>query len=220
MSFGAKALVALALGLAPAGVGAAATTGLQVLAATGTVAFNKKPVKVGDILDGAGVLSTGPDSSAKIFVRDAKTLALLKSNAAIEFTQSAKTSGSFRLLEGVSRWVVAKVARDKPVIVTTKTAVMGVRGTELMASYNEVLGETELVAFEGTVEFLRKDKVQVKSLVKAGQWGGIGGRFGEMSKIIDLPAPALAYFKAQSEVQTLLKDAVSDPAYHGHKVPK
>jgi hypothetical protein len=185
------------------------------------VTFNKKPVKVGDVLQGGGVLETGADSKAKIFVREARTLSILKANSAIEITPSAKTPGSFRLVEGVTRWVIGKVQKDKPIVVTTKTAIMGVRGTEFMASYNGLLGESEIVSFEGTIEFRRKDNPKGKKLVKTGQWGGVGGRFGaDVGPIADLTEPILTHFRTLTDLDTEITGAVADPELHGHKVPK
>lgn len=145
--------------------------GFQIITATGTVTFNDKPVKVRETLLGQGVLKTGAGSTAKVFSKEARTITILKENSAVEFASATKVPGNFKLLEGASRWVVGKINKDKPVVVTTKTAVMGIRGTEFMAIYNPLLDETEIVSFTGDIEFRRKDKPKNAKVVKTGQWG-------------------------------------------------
>ena len=58
---------------------------------------------------------------------------------------------------------------------------MSVRGTDFMASYDPLLGESEIVSFSDAVDF-RKTISRVGITVKAGQWGGFGGRFGSAIK--------------------------------------
>ena len=150
-----RRLPPLVLALVASAAQAQSPTGAQILSATGTVTFNEKPVKTGDIVQGGGILKTGDASAAKIFVRDAKTISILKANAAIELP-NAKTPGNFRLVDGVTRWVVGKVKDGKPVTVSTATAVMGIRGTEFVAVANTALGESEIVSLGGTIDFMAK----------------------------------------------------------------
>ncbi len=199
----------------------AADAAFQVITATGTVTFNDKPVRIRENLVGQGVLKTGAGSTAKVFSKEARTITILKENSAVEFASSTKVPGSFKLVEGASRWVVGKINKDKPVVVTTKTAVMGIRGTEFMAIYNSLLDETEIVSFTGDIEFRRKDKPKNPKVIKTGQWGGIGGRFGaDVGDILDLPANVLEHFGKATAVETAVPGAEASPEFHGHKVPK
>ncbi len=195
--------------------------GFQIITLTGTVTFNDKPVKVRENLVGQGVLKTSADSTAKVFSKEARTITILKENSAIEFASSTKIPGSFKLLEGASRWVVGKINKDKPVVVTTKSAVMGIRGTEFMATYNSLLDETEIISFTGDIEFRRKDKPKNPKIVKTGQWGGVGGRFGkDVGEILNLPANVLEHFGNATAVETAIPGAEPSPEFHGHKIPK
>ena len=193
----------------------------QVITVTGTVTFNDKPVKVRENLVGQGILKTGAGSTAKVFSKDARTITILKENSAVEFSTATKVPGSFKLLEGASRWVVGKINKDKPVVVATKSAVMGIRGTEFMAIYNSLLDETEIISFTGDIEFRRKDKPKNPKIIKTGQWGGVGGRFGkDVGEILDLPANVLEHFGKATAVETAVPGAEASPEFHGHKVPK
>jgi hypothetical protein len=213
------ALLASFLALVPAATSYAGD--LVVLAATGDVKFNNKPVATGDVVPAQGTLATGEDGEAKVFVKDAKAISILKPSSKVAFGSSKKNPGNFRLLEGLSRWVISKVKGKKPVIVNTRTAVMGVRGTEFMAIYNSVLEETEIVSFDGNVDFRARGKGKRKVTVKTGQWGGVGGRFGpDVNKISDLPPKVLSYFEGKTKLDTALKGAVTNDDYHGHAVPK
>ena len=71
----------------------------------------------------------------------------------------------------------AKISGPVPVI-RTPAAVAGIRGTDLWASYETTLQESEVICFEHEISFAPK----INSggvVVKAGQWGGLGGRFGK-----------------------------------------
>src|SRR5690606_26192779 len=87
----------------------------------------------------------------------------------------------FELLGGTTRWVTEKAARGKKNTkyrIRTRTAVMGVRGTDFMAVFSALLAESEIVVFDGEVTFQNRSKPKDRKAVGWGQWGGIGGRFG------------------------------------------
>jgi hypothetical protein len=79
---------------------------------------------------------------------------------------------------------------------------MGVRGTDFLAIVNPILGESEIVVFEGNVDFTSvSDSKDIKH-IPAGHWGGIGGRFGAKTHdLIALPQSALDYFNTTSHVK-------------------
>ena len=94
-------------------------------------------------------------------------------------------------------------ADKKPVFnLKTKTAVMGVRGTDFIGIATPILGESEIVVMDGTVEFASAtDAKDVKQIPK-GHWGGIGGRFGSKThSLIQLSAEQLQHFDRVSTVK-------------------
>lgn len=61
-------------------------------------------------------------------------------------------------------------------------------------------GQSELIMFEGEVMMDNLSDKSNTALVKKGQWGGIGGRFGEkISPILDLPEALLISFEKSLE---------------------
>lgn len=115
---------------------------------------------------------------------------------------------------------MGKINKDKPVVVTTKSAVMGIRGTEFIATYNSLFDETEIISFTGDIEFRRKDKPKNPKIVKTGQWGGVGGRFGkDVGEILTLKANVLEHYGNTTAVETAIPGAEASPEFHGHKIP-
>mgnify|MGYP001569010841 FL=1 len=107
-----------------------------------------------------------------------------------------KVIGLLRLEEGQSR-IQIQIGSQAHAVPTVRTpsAVMGVRGTDFFASYNPLLGESEIISFENDIEF---QSVQTSShvVVHTGQWGGIGGRFGNtIQPPMQLPENVIKHFK-------------------------
>jgi hypothetical protein len=72
---------------------------------------------------------------------------------------------------------------------------MGVRGTDFLAISNPLLGESELIVFDGTVDLHSGLDPSDSKLVTKGHWGGVGGRFGKkIGDLITLPANVLSHF--------------------------
>ena len=87
--------------------------------------------------------------------------------------------------------------------VLTPNAVAAVRGTDYFVSYLGLLGETEIVNFDGTVRFQNRAKPKDERVVPTGHWGGLGGRFGgTIAPLIKLPANVLSVFSQGLTVPT------------------
>ena len=57
---------------------------------------------------------------------------------------------------------------------------------------NTLLGETEIIMFDGEVMMENVNDKDNTALLKKGQWGGIGGRFGDkIAPVLDLPQAVL-----------------------------
>ena len=126
------------------------------------------------------------------------------SEVKIDFNSSPE---SIELVSGMARARVQKLAQgaksDAPkFILKTKSATMGVRGTDFLGVVTPVLGEAEIIVFEGNVDFASTSDVKDVKHVPAGHWGGIGGRFGAKTHdLIALPKAALDYFDNASKIQ-------------------
>jgi hypothetical protein len=138
--------VALVL-LAAAALPASAQVG-QIKVLQGQVTLERKgqplPARVGQMLEAADVVRTGPDGSVGITMLDNTLLSAgPNSQLALErFEFDATTSaGRFdaRLQRGTLAVVSGRIAKQSPQAMTVRTpaAVLGVRGTEFVVSADE-----------------------------------------------------------------------------------
>lgn len=115
-----------------------------------------------------------------------------------------------RFTEGICRWVTSgkmmKMDKHKnhdhkkkgAMGLRTKAAVMGVRGTDFLVVNNSLLGETEIVMFDGNVEFQSATDKADQKVLGPNQWGGIGGRFGsKIGDVLTLPKNIIEAFKSK-----------------------
>ncbi len=107
-------------------------------------ARGERPVRPGDPIGVADRVVTGPDGSASMVLRDGTTLVLgpksrmeLKDFAFDASTQ--KGSMLVSLVQGTLRMITGIIAKVNPgsVAVTTKTATIGVRGTDFIVEAEE-----------------------------------------------------------------------------------
>lgn len=140
------------------------------------------------------------------FETKARTIIEVAPNSQVKIDESASPE-SMELMKGMARARVQKLlAANKEqapkFFLKTKVAVMGVRGTDFVAMVTPILGEAEIIVFEGNVDFTSTtDEKDVKH-VPARHWGGIGGRFGAKTHdLIALPKDALDHFDRASTVQ-------------------
>ena len=160
-----------------------------VVKVIGDVKYNGMEIKKGDKIKEKGLLETGAKSVLRIFVESYNSNLTMGPNSKMELTFKKKKfkSSPYNLVNGVTRWVTQGKAKYKGSI-KTKTAIMGVRGTNFIARVTEALGETEIVCFDGKVIFQNRKNKNNRYIVKKGQWGGIGGRFSPtIQPPIDLP---------------------------------
>ncbi len=105
--------------------------------------------------------------------------------------QSTNQPTVLELIYGKIRLQTRGKSKAEPLKIITPVAVAGVRGTDFMVSHDELLGESEIICFESEVDF--KDGKSNKSvIVGAGQWGGVGLRFGELRDPLTLPPKILS----------------------------
>ncbi len=130
----------------------------------------------------------------------------LKSDTGVQFTLGPSSTMALGpqspvLEQGSIRQKLVKKLRQGAVIVKTKQASFGVRGTDFLVLANSLLGESEIIVFTGKVEFSNLGQKKDQILVKGGQWGGLGGRFGaQIGKLMDLPANIINHFDQNSSM--------------------
>jgi hypothetical protein len=159
------------------------------------VLLNGKPVKVSQVLQ-AGELQTDTSHPAEITLLASLAKISLRPGTRLSIAAPEATTG--REIETLGAGTVRAHVVHRPTrtfYIRTKSAVMGVRGTDFMTIANPILGETEIVVFEGSVDFQSESLPSDHKLVTQGHWGGVGGRFGQhIGDLIALPKTALDYF--------------------------
>lgn len=163
----------------------------------GEVKFNGAKVKLNDIIKESGLIKTDPRSFVKIEVPDWGTAIVIGPNSEMKLDLSgAEVEKKYEFMSGICRWksLVTKTSEKKGKIFTKEVSV-GVRGTDFLLTRNEHLNESEIIVFDGLVLFQNLTDANDSSEIKKGQWGGVGGRYGEkIGKIIDLPPSALKHY--------------------------
>lgn len=163
----------------------------------GKVQFNGKEIKQSDVIKENGLITTSPRSFVKIEVADWNSAIVIGPASSMKIDLSSPdVEKKYEFLGGVCRWksLVTKSEGKKGKIFTKEVSV-GVRGTDFLLTRNEYLGESEIIVFDGLVLFSNLADQNDSAEIKQGQWGGVGGRYGEkIGKIIDLPPTALRHY--------------------------
>lgn len=169
----------------------------KVIKLRGEVSFNGKALKLGDIISNKGKLVTLKRSFAQVAVAKWNNKITIGPKSEMHFDFSKEAKKKYVFLNGRCRWRTDTGKKGKGRLYTKLTS-MGVRGTDYTVISNKSLGETEIVVLDGAVEFENLQNPSEKVIVGKGQWGGIGGRFGDsIGKIIDLPKDVLSTFDRQ-----------------------
>lgn len=177
----------------------------QMVGGTSGVTLDGKALKVGDAIATEGVLKTDPNGSAVLYFRGKSATMVLAPSTQLKLVKPDMSSDKpYEVQAGQVRFTVnSKSNPGQWMKVRTKAATMGVRGTDYFATYNPLLGETEVVVYEGKVHFESASDPKDSKEIPAGYWGGVGGRFGK--KIGDL-------IKLTPEILSALKKPVDVPA--------
>jgi hypothetical protein len=155
----------------------------------GTVLFEGVALKEGDTIDKKGLIETKDKSYLQIKIEKWKNHISIGPNSVMEL--NFNDDKKYTLDAGSCRWKSFAESESKGKIFTKRVS-MGVRGTDFYLKYEPTLGETEVIMFDGEVMMENLNDTTNTALIKKGQWGGIGGRFGEkISPILELPKVVL-----------------------------
>jgi len=160
------------------------------------ITYDSKSLKKGELINTGGLLKTGRRSFVKLELKESGGFVSVGPRSEVE-VKAVEKSGpkAMTLLKGALRYKGSTAKEAKKPTLYTRSASMGIRGTDFLLKANPVLGESEIVLFKGLVQMTnRADKTNSESIAP-GQWGGIGGRFGPVvQKPIQLPSVALKGF--------------------------
>jgi hypothetical protein len=180
--------LSFALDLPPSGL---------VVKLRGTVLFEGKAIKEGDLIEKVGKIETREKSFLQIKIDKWKNTISIGPDSSMQLNFS--DAKKYTLEEGSCRWKSFAKSDTKGKIFT-KSVSMGVRGTDFLLKTNPLLGETEVIMFDGEVMMENLKDKDNTALIKKGQWGGIGGRFGEkIGPILNLPSEILVSADKQLE---------------------
>jgi len=169
----------------------------------GQVFLGNEKISKGHIITDGGLIKTGKKSFVKIVVKEWGTSIVLGPKTQMKINlASTNVKKKYTVTAGACRWrsLVDSKAKKKGAIYTP-VAALGVRGTDFILKVNPLLGESEIVVLDGLVNFQNINKPQDQSLIKKGQWGGLGGRYGQtIGDVLDLPKKVLKHFDRQMKI--------------------
>lgn len=164
----------------------------------GDITFNGRALKKGDMISSSGVLKSRTRSFVKLFISQWNNSIVLGPNGELNLDLSNQSrSKNYNFIKGRMRWLTAPGKKSKGVI-HTKQASIGVRGTDYLLIANSLLGETEIIVFDGKVQLQNSSDIKDSKVISKNQWGGLGGRYGAtIGKVLDLPANVIRAFSKQ-----------------------
>ncbi len=168
---------------------------IDVIALKGDVLIGKqKLTRTGTLKVKAGTVTTGASSFIRLRFPENDSILTLGPNS--EMRLNKDLIHEHKAGSALFKFLKKQLTSDPQVVVKSKLASFGVRGTEFMSVVNPLLNETEIITFEGLVEFKALEQAGGSAQVGANQWGGIGGRFGsEIGEILTLPTSVTDHFK-------------------------
>lgn len=170
--------------------------GAECTRAEGEVLFDGKPMEKGFVFDKPGELATGANATAVIRFSSTDSGAsevLVNPQSRLKIDPAGKQEQV--LFGGSLRARLKDKAGKKSFSVRTASSVMAVRGTDFLAVFQPLLSESEIVVFDGKVQFSSTTNPKDTKEIPQGHWGGIGGRYGKkIGPLIRLPKNALSHF--------------------------
>ncbi len=168
---------------------------------TGTVLWEGKRVQKGLRITEAGTLEATVDGKAQLKYLTDGTLMNVTEGSSLKVSAPGA-----QLVAEIPKGIVRILAEGRkgprpPIKIITRSATLGVRGTDFMAVSNPILQESEIIVFNGDVEFTSSVGKGDSKGIRTGQWGGVGGRFGQrIADIISLPKAALEHYSRITSV--------------------
>ena len=163
----------------------------------GQVLYDGKILKAGDKIEKKGLLETREKSLVQLKIEAYNNTISIGPNSKMVFDPSGEKK--YTLDQGSCRWktdVKNSLKGSAHGKVFTKTVAMGVRGTDFLVKSFALFGEVEIIMLDGEVQMENLEDPSNTVLVKKGQWGGMGGRYGKkIAPPIEIPATALATFE-------------------------
>ncbi len=161
----------------------------------GTVTIDGKLLKTGDTMDKPGMIETKEKSLIQFKV--AKWNNQISIGPSSKMMLNFSADKKYTLEEGTCRWKSALTDAanewgNGKAKIHTKNVAMGIRGTDFLLKRFTLFNETEIIMFDGSVGMDNIEDPTNSIIVRKGQWGGLGGRFGnKLNPPLDLPQSVL-----------------------------
>ena len=114
----------------------------------------KKGIK---IRQGTSIV-TGKNSFVRLRFKNGSLISLGSQSKIVVYNIGKKKSGMVSLIEGKLRSKVEKKNKGQSFFVKTRTAALGVRGTEFQTIYNRENNVTSMLTYDGKVQVIKVDK--------------------------------------------------------------
>lgn len=174
----------------------------KVLKVRGDVTFGAHKVTPGATLKGEGELVVGEDGYLKILLEESQsTMAFAFNTKATINMAIADSLPEVSLARGYMRWLTGAKAQKGTGSIRTRNVAMGIRGTDFYVVHEANLNETEIICFDGSVMLTELTGAKSEKLVSKNQWGGLGGRFGDKLKVLDLPKDFVEFMNKVMPIQ-------------------
>ncbi|MCR9206262.1 MAG: FecR family protein [Halobacteriovoraceae bacterium] len=175
---------------------------VKVEIARGEVKLDGKFIRKNETIDENGTISVGKNSFCKVKFVELGSSLVVGPNSSLVLKKPKKGRRRPTLVKGLMRFVSGDKKGNKEPNFYTKQVAAGIRGTDFMLVSNPLLGETEIVMFDGRVKMYNRSNKKDILNVKKGQWGGLGGRFGaKFQPPIDLPENVINHFNGALPVK-------------------
>jgi hypothetical protein len=117
--------------------------------------YQVNEAKVGNLIQSGNILRTRPGAQAKVIFDNGDQIHLGPgSSYQIQWNDSKSKKIKFNLMYGRLRGIISKEGKEQKIIIKTKLATMGVRGTDFFISDSGPNGETEISVLRGEVEVI------------------------------------------------------------------
>lgn len=168
------------------------------------------PVKVGESLPEDTSILTGEKSMVRLKFSNKSTMNLGPKSKVVVSKMPKKKPNMINLLTGAIKAEVDKKSNKEnknKMIVKTRSAVMGVRGTKFQATYNPTNKNTSLITVEGKVAMVKKEEA-VKQAVASSD--GVGQAKGELidsskNQVLDSTSELDALDKSLNEAKEVVE---------------
>ncbi len=184
--------------------------------AIGSVTIDGNSVRDEEISKDGIEIRTEKDSYADIDIHATHSHLTLSPNSVFVLHRPKKNNDESHLIKEGS--VRAKVNHrpNRNFKILTVPAIFGVRGTEFIVSTNSVFNDAEIVVLEGSVEITSTSEPLDAKIIKAGEWSGIGGRYGKKTADpLTLPESSIKTLDKQSSTPAWVNYPSSSKASKG-----